>query len=40
MNKPKKSKTSGLGSGLSGLLGKQSEKSAFSTIVTILKNIT
>ena len=30
MNKPQKSKTTGLGSGLSGLLGKQSEKSTFS----------
>ena len=29
MKKPKKSKTTGLGSGLSSLLGQQSEKSSF-----------
>ena len=29
MNKPQKRKTTGLGSGLSSLLGKQSEKSSF-----------
>ena len=38
MNKPKRSKTTGLGSGLSSLLGNQSEKSSLPPSINNFEN--